>query len=149
MNFDLPQQGIGKYTASHLRNESNLKKWMDRLLDQDETFLDLTRDGGHYFSSGRRVITEYPVYYVYPGEPPQFRAIKALRKHKTRVSLLQSSYFDKSPAPLRTHYLYRYALLNGLALKISPQDTLLVPPEYFSPSAGLDSHSDGAHQAPG
>src|SRR4030042_1195476 len=86
---------------------------------------------GHYFSSQRKLITEYPVYFVYPGENPQLRAIEKLRNHNVRVTLLEPWHWDKAPSPLRTYYLYRYALLHGLPFEITPTKTLLLPPEYI------------------
>lgn len=130
-DFGIPHVGYGKFPKEYLEESANLKKHLDRILQPDETFLDMTMSGLHYFSSQRRLLTEYPTYYTIPGDAPQFRMIKKLREHNIRLSLLEPEYFDESPSSLRTHYLYRYALLNGLPFKISARQTLLMPPRYF------------------
>jgi hypothetical protein len=130
--FGLPHLGLGSFPAGHLEEERALKEGLDRYLASEETFLDLTMEGMHYYSSQRPMATEYPVYYVYPGDPPQFRAIDQLRRRQVRVSLLDPVFFDETPSGLRTHYLYRFGLLGGLPLEISPQKTILMPPEYFA-----------------
>ena len=130
--FGLPHLGIGKFPPGHLEEEQALKEGLDRFLAPEETFLDLTMEGLNYYCSQRPMVTEYPVYYVFPGDAPQFRAIDQLRRHNVRVSLLDPFFFDNSPSPLRAHYLYRFGLLNGLPMEISPRKTLLMPPEYFS-----------------
>jgi hypothetical protein len=131
--FGLPHLGIGRFPEGHLQEESALKEALDGILAPDETYFDLTMEGLHYFSSQRKLITEYPVYYVYPGDIPQLRAIEQLEANDVNVTLLDSSwFFDESPSSLRAHYLYRYALLNGLPLEITTKKTLLLPPKYFS-----------------
>jgi hypothetical protein len=130
--FGLPNLGVGRFPAGYLEEESTLKQALDRALAPDETFLDLTIEGLHYFESQRKLITEYPVYYVYPGDAPQLRAVEQLSSQNVRVSLLEPDYIDDSPSPLRTYYLYRYALLHGLPWEITPTKTLLLPEEYFS-----------------
>lgn len=130
-DFKMPHVGYGKFPSGYLEESANLKKHLDRILQPDETFLDMTMVGLHYFSSQRRVFTEYPVYYTIPGDTPQYRTINTLRKHNIALSLLEPEYFDETPSSLRAHYLYRYALLNGLPFKISERQTLLMPPRYF------------------
>ncbi|HJV66997.1 MAG TPA: hypothetical protein VJ550_14790 [Geomonas sp.] len=124
--------GTGLYPAGYEREARAVREAMDSILAPGETFLDLTVDGLHYFSSGRKLLTEYPVYYVYPGDKPQFRALDVLRRNHVRVSLLDNSWvIDHSPVSIRAFYLYRYALQNGLPLEISPKKTVLMPAEYF------------------
>jgi hypothetical protein len=130
--FGLPNLGVGRFPTGELEEESALKQALDRALAPDETFLDLTMEGLHYFSSQRKLITEYPVYYVYPGDASQLRAVEELQRHNVGVSLLEPDTYDASPSSLRAYYLYRYALLHGLPWEITPQETLLLPPEYFS-----------------
>lgn len=130
-DFGMPSVGYGKFPNGYLEESANLKNHLDRILQPDETFLDMTMVGLHYFSSQRRLLTEYPTYYTIPGDTPQFRMIKKLREHNIRLSLLEPEYFDESPSSLRAHYIYRYALLNGLPFKISARQTLLMPPRYF------------------
>lgn len=129
--YGLPHLGIGKFPPGHLGEEQALKKSLDRFLTPKETFLDLTMVGLHYFSSQRPMVTPYPVYYVYPGDAPQFRAIKRLRRHNVRASLLETLSFDDSPSSLRAHYLYRYGLLNGIPFQITPSKSLLMPLENY------------------
>ncbi|GAK49575.1 hypothetical protein U14_00798 [Candidatus Moduliflexus flocculans] len=130
-DFGMPHVGYGKFPNGYLKESANLKKYLDRILQPDETFLDMTMVGLHYFSSQRRLLTEYPTYYTIPGDTAQFRMINKLREHGIRLSLLEPAYFDQSPSSLRAHYPYRYALLNGLPFKISEQQVLLMPPRYF------------------
>ena len=130
--FGLPHLGVGFFPADHLQEEAAVKKVLDAVLAPNETFLDLTMHGLHYFSSQRKMVTEYPIYYVYPGDRPQLRALEALRDNDVRVALLDPISFDQSPSPLRTYYLYRYALLRGLPLEVTASKTLLMPPEYFA-----------------
>jgi hypothetical protein len=128
----MPNLGVGNFPQGYVEEDGALKQALDRVLSPAETFLDLTMNGLHYFSTGRRMVTEYPVYYVYPGDKPQLRAIEALEQHDVAVTLLEPDYYDESPSSLRTYYLYRYALLHGLPWQITPTKTLLIPPEDFS-----------------
>lgn len=130
--FGLPDLGMGHFPEGNLETEQTIKQALDRVLAPDETFLNLTMDGMHYFSSQRKVVTEHIVYYDYPGDQSQLRAINELRNHNVNVTLLEPTYYDMSPSSLRTYYLYRYALLHGLPFEISPRLTLLMPPEYFA-----------------
>jgi hypothetical protein len=90
-------------------------------------------EGLHYFTSERKLWTEYPVYYVYPGDKPQKRALEVLDRQRISVFLLDASViFDKSPVNLRGYHLYRYALLGGgRPWEISPRKTILMPEDYF------------------
>jgi hypothetical protein len=130
--FGLPQLGVGNFPTGHLETEQIIKQALDRVLAPDETFLNLTMEGLHYFSSQRKVVTEHIVYYDFPGDQSQLRAIEELRNQNVKVTLLEPTYVDLSPSSLRTYYLYRYALLHGLPFEISPKLTLLLPPEYFT-----------------
>lgn len=138
--YGLTSLGVGRFSVDYLLEEQVLKKSLDQVLLPDETYLNLTVEGMHYITTQRKLVTEYPNYFVYPGEAPQFRAIEELRKNHVQVTLLEPTYADESPSPLRTYYLYRYALLNGLPWEITPTKTLLLPLEYFS-KIGLTSPS--------
>jgi hypothetical protein len=131
-DFGLPNLGQGRFSERFLTEEAAVRRALDRVLAPDETFLDLTMEGLHYFTSERKLWTEYPVYYVYPGDKPQKRALEVIARKRIYVSLLDSSMvFDNSPVNLRGYYLYRYALLTGLPWEISPTKTILMPAEYF------------------
>ncbi len=129
--YGLPNLGLGQFPEGYLEEEKKLKKAFDQVLEVDETFLDLTMVGMHYFNSERKLITEYPVYYVYPGDKSQLRAVEKLSKHDVNITLLEPNYLDKSPSSVRTYYLYRYALMQGTPWKITPRKTLLMPEELF------------------
>jgi hypothetical protein len=137
--FGIPNLGKGIYSSNIASKEQVLRKALDRVLTERETFFDLTRGSLHHFLTERKFWLEFANYYVYPGDKPQLRAIEKLAERQINVSLLDLSDWvsDKSPANLRAYYLYRHALLNGRPWRISPQMALLMPDEYFR-RAGLD-----------
>ena len=144
LHYSSESLGIGFYPLNYQKEAHSVRTVLDSILAPDETFLNLSMDGMHYISSGRKLLTEYPVYYVYPGDKPQLRALKVLDLNRVCVTLLDhSQVFDESPVNLRTFYLYRYALQHGLPLKISPTKTLLMPREYFT-RIGLTAPDDVA-----
>jgi hypothetical protein len=132
IDYGLPHMGSGYYSKKYLFNAANRKSYLDKLLGVNETYLDLSLFGGNYFSAQRKFVTEYPIFWVTPGESAQYRVIEALKANNIKVSLLHPDTIDSSSVSLRTHFLYRYAILNGLALKISDKETLVIPPDYFS-----------------
>jgi hypothetical protein len=135
--YGVPAAGTGRFAAKALQEEGAVKAALDRVLEPGETFLDLTMEGQHYFTAERRLLTEYPVYYTYPGDLPQKRALELLESQKVATALLDSSMvYDDSPLNLRAYYLYRYALLRGLPWEISPDKTLVMPAGHFT-RAGL------------
>jgi len=131
-DYGLPNLGRGIFNGAFLAEEAAVRRALDRVLEPDETLLDLTIEGLHYFTSERRLLTEYPVYYVYPGDKPQKRALEVIGRRGIKVSLLDGSMvIDGSPVNLRGYYLYRQAVLSGRPWEISPTKTLLMPEDYF------------------
>jgi hypothetical protein len=131
-DYGMKNIGKGLIDKNFLAEEYAVKSFLDKILSKDETFLDLSNEGTHYFTSERKLWLEYPVNFVYPGNIPQIRAVKTLEEKNIKVSLLDNStVFDMSPVNLRGYHLYRYALLNGLPIEISKNKTIIMPKEYF------------------
>jgi hypothetical protein len=132
-DYDVPLMGIGFFKEGVLKDEQIIQKSLDKVLDSDETFLDLTTDGLHYFVGDRKLWLEYPTYYVFPGNKPARRAVEVLQSKNIVVSLLDNSLvLDKSNVNLRAYHLYRYALLEGLPWEISPHQVILMPANRFA-----------------
>jgi hypothetical protein len=130
-DFGVPKICKGLLDIAIVEDQALVKTALDKVLDEDETFLDMTLNGLHYFVSDRKLWLEYPNYYVYPGTKPQKRAIEVLKERNIRVSLLGDNNLDHININTRAYPLYRYALLNGLPWEISAHQTILMPAEYF------------------
>ncbi|MDR1952198.1 MAG: hypothetical protein LBQ37_01630 [Elusimicrobiota bacterium] len=131
-DFGVDRIGKGFLSKDFVEDEKLVKESLDKILDKDETFLDMTLNGLHYYVSDRKLWLEYPVYYVYPGNKPQRRAVEILKDKNIKVSLLDlRDVDDRININTRSYHLYRYALLNGLPWEISEYKTILMPAEYF------------------
>jgi hypothetical protein len=111
-----------------------VKTALDRVLTPHERFLDLTASALYGVAAGRPLVAKYVAYVNYFGDAPQLATRKILRQNQIKVALLANALaFDHSPLPLRTYYLYRYALLANdvLPWRITPTKTLLMPRDYF------------------
>jgi hypothetical protein len=125
--------GKGIINKEYLLQDAAVKAAMDKILSENETFLDLTNEGQHYFTSERKLWLEYPINFVYPCNIAQKRAVETLKEKNIKVSLLDNStVYDMSPVNIRGYHLYRYALLNGLPWEISKYKTIIMPKEYFN-----------------
>jgi hypothetical protein len=112
-------------------NELAIKNALAMVLGPGESFLDLTMWSEHYFISDRKCSIYYTPYFDCPGTSAQKRAVEILNQQNVKISLIDDSYFYKTPFNLRAYHLYRYALLSGFPWEFLPGKIMMMPKEYF------------------
>ena len=98
----------------HLESLEEIRKVLDKVLSSEETYLDLTGRGAHYFYLSRRQPIESGAIYNLVTEAQQLRAIRSLNTLRPPAILIEANniYHDGGSASLRAYLLYRYLLLN-------------------------------------
>lgn len=134
--YGLKNVGTGVIPRDYLESEALIKNSFDRVLEPDESFLNLTVNGSHYYITGRKVPVEYSTYYDFVGNSSELRGLDRMKTNKIQTALIDSVMLEYSPAPLRTYYFYREALIGKAPWKISEDKVILMPPAYFE-KAGI------------
>lgn len=140
-DFGLPKMGIGNFPSwvdNYLGVAGAARQTLDNLLDPGELYFDLTFHGEYYFLFERGFYGETPAYWHYAGDAQQHRAVDMIKERNIRVFLLDSTFYE-APFSLRTFYLYRYAVLNGLPLEAygTSSKRIIIMPEADFVRKGL------------
>lgn len=109
-----PRYGLAIPTEEHFQRLWETKTFLDIVLDEDETYLDITNRGAQYFYFGRRPPIESAAVYNLVTTKAQLRSIEILSEDEPPAILLDSKNInhDGGGVALRSHLLYRYLLLN-------------------------------------
>jgi hypothetical protein len=127
----LPNLGLVDIQPEHLARLVQLRRALDALLDQDETYLDLTNRNAEYYYLNRPVPIESGALYNLPNDVQQLRAIDRLAAAPVPVILAGGDAIahDGGPPSLRTHVIYRYVMgLGYTPIRVGPL-VLLVRPD--------------------
>lgn len=124
--------GAAAELSAELSAESELKQVLDRVLSPGESFLNLSLYGGLYFVFDRKMPAEHNCYYTVTGDRTQFHMLEQLKKRGVKVTVFGRDVYDHSYPMFRTHYLYRFALDNGLPCAVNDRYFVVMPPEDFA-----------------
>src|SRR5262249_7280874 len=104
----IPNLGVVKLEPDHLKRLIGVKQQLDRLLTPDETYLDMTNRGAHYFYFDRVPPSDLSAFYNIITDDQQRRAIEGVVKHNVSVALIDAdnSLLDGLQASLRTPLVY-------------------------------------------
>ncbi len=132
--------GWGALPSENETRLTTLRQVLDILLDEDETYLDLTNRNAHYFYLGRRLPIEAGALYNLPSDSQQLRAVQALKAKPVPVVLASadSMLFDGGPQSYRAYAIYRYLIWRYVPVKIGAL-TFLIAPERL---ARLEERTD-------
>ena len=138
--WGMPQIGKGlkndTFDDSSLKDLSQVKANMDRLLMPDETFLSISFTGMEYFACEKPMPIEYPGYIFYASESQAVRAIKRLQQEKVNVAFIREDMqVDRLFINTRGHYLFRFALSGKLPVQLD-NGVYFMPESYFK-KAGI------------
>ncbi len=99
----------------HLARISAVRSVLDRVLDPQETYLDLSGRHAMYYYVERRPPVESASTYNLVGERQQERAIRSLRSERLPAILLSADNIvhDGGPSSLRSNLVYREVLLSS------------------------------------
>ncbi len=100
---------------SHLARIGMVRSVLDRVLDPQETYLDLSGRHAMYYYVERRPPVESASTYNLVGERQQERAIRSLRSERVPAILLSADNIihDGGPSSLRSNLVYREVLLSS------------------------------------
>jgi hypothetical protein len=149
--WGLTQIGPAAVPGTSINRLIAIDKVLRVLLEQDETYLDLTNRNAQYFYLNRRVPIEAGALYNLPNESQQLRAIRTLETAPVPVVLAWAEpvLWDGGPQSYRTHAIYRYLIwryqpvkVGELILLVRPDRTgrleaAGIPPEGASDAAAL------------
>ena len=134
-DFGLPKAGYG-YAISgcreELQAEREVKDILDQVLAPDETFLNLSLNGGLYFLFDRKLPARHSNYYTVTGDLTQYHMLKQLDGKDVVVTVFGRDYYDFSYPMLRSYYLYRYAIRDAMPLKVNQKYFIMMPKSYFA-----------------
>ncbi len=126
----MPNFGKGKYDPVQITELLRLKSGMDKVLAPGEGFCGLTYTDYHHLL-GRPLLLEHGNYFTVTGETTQKEMLRRMKECGIRTTLLGWSYFTEGWPAVRTHLLWRNAMLYGHLLHVSPNHLLAMPDEYF------------------
>ena len=108
-----PKIGYALADSIHMNRLLTIREFLDKVLEKDETYLDVTSRGAQYFYTGRKQPIESGAIYNLVTEPQQLRAIESLKRVKPPAILISGDNIlhDGGGASLRSYILYRYLLL--------------------------------------
>ena len=108
----LPALGTGLISPSLVVLVKPVHDLVERVLAEDETYLDLTERNANYFYLRRRVPVESGAVATMATEGMQTRSIARLRAEPVPLVLVDAGYTSSQPfpPPLRTPLLYRYLM---------------------------------------
>jgi hypothetical protein len=111
----LPKLGTGTIAPDQLNRLVSVNKLLESVLDQDETYLDMSGRGAQYFYLQRKPPIQTGSVYNLVGEAQQLRAIAALKRQQPKAILIGANNlkFDGGPASLRSPLLYRFVMLQS------------------------------------
>jgi hypothetical protein len=134
----LPNLGIASMEKSRVDRLVEVKHELDRLLDADETFLDMTNNGAQYYYYDRPPPADLSAFYNMITPAQQRRAVEGLRRHRVSVALIGADnvFLDGLYPSLRATLLYRHLVLNYVPVTIGRYDYMLSPDRL--PRAGFD-----------
>lgn len=110
---EFPHVGRSLVEPEHLDRVRNIRNVLDRVLEDGETYLDMTNRGAHYYYSERRQPIETAAIYNLVTESQQSRAVTSLIEDAPPAILLSADNIihDGGGASLRSYLLYRWVML--------------------------------------
>ncbi len=110
----LPNLGSPFIPADKLQDLLTVKQVMDAVLQEGETYLDLTNNMAFYPLLGKEVPSVYAGYYIATSHKIQQRMIAALASNPPPlVWVAPARTFGTGSAALRSYRLYRWVMNNG------------------------------------
>ena len=108
-----PEMGYAMADPIHMNRLLTIREFLDKVLEKDETYLDVTSRGAQYFYTDRKQPIESGAIYNLVTEPQQLRAIETLKSVKPPAILISGDNIlhDGGSASLRSYLMYRYLLL--------------------------------------
>lgn len=112
--------GNSVFDELHMSRILKIKAFLDKTLDKNETFLNLTNRNALYFYLDRKSPIETGAFYNLLSEGQQQRAIEILAKDIPKVAILEADNFlhDNVKLPLRSPLLYRFVMQNYQPLEV-------------------------------
>jgi hypothetical protein len=125
----MPNLGRVRLEDSHVKRLVGVKTELDKLLDPQETFMDMTNRGAQYFYFDRVPPSDLSAFYNMITIGQQQRAIAGLQKHNVQVALIgaDNTLLDGLPASLRAPLVYRHLLLNYVPVTLGGYDFMVRP----------------------
>jgi len=110
----LPNLGDPFIPPEKLQDMLTVKRVMDAVLQQGETYLDLTNNMAFYPLLGKEVSSVYAGYYIATSQKIQQRMLKALAANPPALVWVgPARTFGSGSAALRSYRLYRWVMDNG------------------------------------
>lgn len=110
---DMPWLGSAIMDRPHWERITGILTFLDKALDPQETYLDLTGRQAHYYYFRRKPPIEIGSVYNLVSESQQLRALALLRRDPPPVVLIRADNIvhDGGTVSLRSYLLYRYVVL--------------------------------------
>ena len=119
-NLGIYNLGNGLFDETHVSRIIKIKTFLEKVLDKNETFLNLTNRNALYFYLNRKIPIETGAFYNLVSEGQQQRATEILSKDIPKVAILEADNFlhDNVKLPLRSQLLYRFFMQNYQPLEV-------------------------------
>jgi len=139
----MPNLGRVRLEEAHVTRLVGVKTQLDRLLDPEETFMDMTNRGAQYFYFDRVPPSDLSAFYNMITVGQQQRALDGFEKHSVQVALIgaDNTLLDGLPASLRAPLVYRHLLLNYVPITLDKYD-FMVAPERLARVGAADASPD-------
>ena len=125
----IPNLGAVVISPAHADRLATIKRNLDQLLKPDETYLDMTNRGAHYFYFDRRPPSEVGAFYNMITPRQQMRVVKTLEAQRVPVALTEAQNIlaDGLKASARAPLVYRHLLLNFVPVTLDGYDFMVRP----------------------
>lgn len=112
--------GNGIFDDSHIGRILKIKTFLDKNLDKNEAFLNLTNRNALNFYLDREIPIETGAFYNLVSEGQQQRAIEVISKNLPKIAILEADNLlhDNLKLPLRSPMLYKFIIQNYQPLEV-------------------------------
>lgn len=113
-NMGINNLGNGVFDEVHIARILKIKTFLDKNLDKNEAFLNLTNRNALNFYLDRKVPIETGAFYNLVSEGQQQRAIAMLYNNVPKIAILEADNLlhDNLKLPLRSPILYKFIIQN-------------------------------------
>lgn len=114
-DFGLASIGNVIVENKHLNRIISLNKILNKYLQDDDSYLDLTNRNAHYFYTDRKLLIESGAFYNMAHTNQQMRSINILKRDEPKLILIEADNIlhDTLTLSLRAYPVYRWLSLSG------------------------------------
>ncbi len=139
----LPRVGKVYANAQHINRHVALQKVLNKYLDDDDSYLDMTNRNAQYFYMQRKLPIESGAFYNLAHPEQGRRSVERLEAAPPKVILVGSGlYHDGLRLSMRTYELYRWIVLADYTAIQEGEFTLLIRNDIHQQEISEADHLD-------